>query len=245
MPAYNAERTLQDLFQALPAGVADEVVLVDDASTDRTAEIAGSLPLILIRHPQNRGYGGNQKTCYDAALAIGADYVVMLHPDGQYDPRLISAALEVLRLGVCDVVLGNRIRTRKEALDGGMPRLKYVSNRALTLLSNVVAGQNLGEWHSGFRAYRREVLERVPYRRNSEGFLFDFQFLMQCVHFGFRLGDLPMPARYFDGMSSIGLRDSSTYALGNLSTLGRWLLHRTGWRSPLFTAREAQGGDPG
>lgn len=246
MPAYNAERTLERIVAEIPPGVAEEIVVVDDASTDATAEIAARLPVVLVRHPENRGYGGNQKTCYDTALARGADYVVMLHPDYQYDARLLPAAVEVLSLGVCDVVLGNRIRTRAEALAGGMPKLKYFANRGLTLIENVLAGQNLGEWHSGFRAYRREVLEAVPYHRNDEGFVFDSQFLVQSVHFGFKLGDIPMPVRYFDEMSSIGLGAASAYALGTLWTFGEWFAHRLALRrSPLFLPDDRPSPTPG
>lgn len=239
MPAYNAEKTLEGTLRSLPPGVADEVVVVDDASTDRTAEVAVRLPVSFLRHPENRGYGGNQKTCYDAALARGADYVVMLHPDAQYDARLIPAALDVLELGVLDLVLGNRIRTRAEALAGGMPKVKYLANRALTLIENVLTGHNLGEWHSGFRAYRREVLETVPYRRNDDGFAFDSQLLLQSVHFGFRLGDIPMPVRYFEGMSTIGLAPAIRYALRTLWTFAVWYAHRLRLiQSPLFLPRQ-------
>ena len=242
MPAYNAERTLEGIVRALPPGVADEVVVVDDASTDRTAEVAGRLPVRFVRHPENRGYGGNQKTCYDTALARGADYVVMLHPDDQYDARLIPAALDVLELGVLDLVLGNRIRTRAEALAGGMPKVKYLANRGLTLIENVLTGHNLGEWHSGFRAYRREVLETVPYQRNDDGFAFDSQLLLQSVHFGFRLGDIPMPVRYCEGMSTIGLAPATRYALRTLWTFAVWYAHRLHLiRSPLFLPAEPAG----
>jgi glycosyltransferase involved in cell wall biosynthesis len=238
LPAYNAARTLERIVAEIPAGVADELIVVDDASQDATVEVARRLPVTLISHPTNRGYGGNQKTCYDAALASGAGYVVMLHPDGQYDARLVPAALGVLATGVCDVVLGNRIRTRAEALAGGMPKTKYFANRALTLIENVLAGQNLGEWHSGFRVYRRAVLERVPYHANADGFVFDSQFLVQCVHFGFRLGDVPMPVRYFDEMSSIRFWPATHYAAGSLWTFARWFLHRAGLkRSPLFASQ--------
>lgn len=227
LPAYNAEATLADLVAQIPLGPEDEMVLVDDASTDRTVEVAREIPgLTVVRHPENRGYGANQKTCYREALARDADYVVMVHPDGQYEARMVPAAVAVLRLGVCDVVLGNRIRTRREALDGGMPWLKYLSNRGLTFLQNVLAGQNLGEWHSGFRAYRREVLTTVPFERNSEDFVFDSQLLVQAVHLGFRLGDVPVPVRYFEEASSISFGRSTRYALATLWTFVRWTAHR-------------------
>lgn len=239
MPAYNAEATLERIVSAIPADCYDEILLVDDASRDRTVAVARRLPVTLIEHPVNRGYGANQKTCYREALARGADFVAMLHPDFQYDARLIPAAFDVLRLGVCDVVLGNRIRTRREALEGGMPLVKYVANRSLSLVENVLAGQNLGEWHSGFRAYRREVLETLPLERNSDDFLFDSQVLLQCVDFGFKLGDLPMPVRYLDESSSISLSRSTVYALGTLWTFAAWYAHRAGLvRSPLFRPRD-------
>ncbi|MGD2115709.1 MAG: glycosyltransferase family 2 protein [Acidobacteriota bacterium] len=236
MPAYNAAETLETTLSKLPDGCCDEVLVVDDASRDDTAEIAARLPVTLIRHERNLGYGGNQKTCYREALARGADHVVMVHPDDQYDARLVPAAVEILRLGVLDLVLGNRIRTRREALSGGMPRIKYLANRGLTILENVLTGQNLGEWHSGFRAYDRRLLETIPFERNSDDFVFDSQLLLQAVHFGFRLGDIPMPVRYFDEASSIGLRRASSYALATLGSLGAWYAHR--WklrRSPLFS----------
>lgn len=236
MPAYNAARTLERIVAEIPPDCASEIIVVDDASSDRTVEIARRLPVTLIQHPENRGYGGNQKSCYDAALERGADYVVMLHPDYQYDARMIPSALGVLRVGVCDVILGNRIRTRAEALAGKMPLVKYLANRGLTLIENVLSGQNLGEWHSGFRCYTRAVLERVPYRRNSDDFVFDSQFLVQAVDAGFKLGDVPIPVRYFDEASSIGLASSSKYAIQTLWTFARWYGHRLGLRSALFTA---------
>lgn len=235
MPAYNAAETLETTLLRIPDGACDEVIVVDDASRDDTAEIAARLPVTLIRHETNRGYGGNQKTCYREALARGADYVVMVHPDDQYDARLVPAAVDILRLGVLDLVLGNRIRTRKEALSGGMPRIKYLANRGLTLVENMLTGQNLGEWHSGFRGYNRRLLETIPFERNSEDFVFDSQLLLQAVHFRFKVGDIPMPVRYFDEASSISLRRSTTYAVATLASLGRWYGHRLRLRrSPLF-----------
>jgi glycosyltransferase involved in cell wall biosynthesis len=235
MPAFNAARTLESTYRKLPAGSFDEVILVDDRSSDDTVTVARDLGLHVIEHERNTGYGGNQKTCYDAALARGATRVVMVHPDDQYDARLVPAAVDVLRFGICDVVLGNRIRTRREALAGGMPIAKYLANRGLTLLENVLTGQNLGEWHSGFRGYTRRVLETVPYRRNDDGFVFDSQFLLQAIHFGFRVGDLPVPVRYFTEASSIDYGSSARYALSTLWTFAVWYAHRTRLaRSPLF-----------
>ena len=235
MPAYNAQNTLERIYCDLPSGCYDEVILVDDCSRDETVAIASRLGLTVIRHDRNKGYGGNQKTCYDTALQRGAEFVVMLHPDYQYDARVIPATLEILRLGICDVVLGNRIRTRAEALAGRMPLPKYLANRLLTILENVLSGQNLGEWHSGFRAYRRRVLETIPYHRNSDDFVFDSQFLVQAIHFGFRVGDLPVPVRYFDEASSINYRRSARYAVLTMWTFVLWFAHRFGLkRCPLF-----------
>jgi glycosyltransferase involved in cell wall biosynthesis len=238
MPAYNAERTLAATLADVPAGAVDEVILVDDGSTDRTVQIARDMGLTVIVHPENRGYGGNQKTCYREALARGADVVVMIHPDYQYDSRAIPLAVGFIELGVCDVVLGSRIRSRAEALKGGMPVYKYLSNRFLTFVENFALGQNLGDFHSGFRVYRREVLERIPFERNSDDFVFDTQFLVQAVHFGFRLGDVPVPVRYFDEASSINFRRSLVYGLSTLGVVGRYWMHRLGlWKSPLLQAK--------
>ena len=239
MPAYNAAATLERTVADIPAGSVNEIVLVDDGSRDDTVAIARRLGLTVIEHEKNRGYGGNQKTCYRTALDMGADYVVMIHPDYQYDSRVIPVAVEILRLGICDCVLGSRIRTRREALDGGMPRYKYLANRILTLIENVALGQNLGDFHSGFRAYRREVLETLPWQKNSDDFVFDSQFLAQVVHFGFKVGDIPVPVRYFEEASSINFRRSLRYGLSTLGVLGQFWLHRLRLRkSPLFTPNE-------
>jgi glycosyltransferase involved in cell wall biosynthesis len=245
MPAYNAERTLAATLADVPAGSVDEVILVDDGSKDRTVEVARAMGLTVIVHPENRGYGGNQKTCYREALARGADIVVMIHPDYQYDSRVIPHAVSFIELGICDVVLGSRIRSRDEAMRGGMPVWKYLSNRFLTSVENVALGQNLGDFHSGFRAYRREVLERIPFEANSDDFVFDTQFLAQAVHFGFRLGDIPVPVRYFDEASSINFRRSVTYGLGTLGVVAQyWLNCFRLWRSPLFRGRPATAAGP-
>ena len=228
MPAYNAARTLERTLADIPPGSVDEILLVDDRSRDDTVAIARRLGLRVIEHDRNRGYGGNQKTCYAAALATPADIIVMLHPDYQYDSRVIPHLVAFLRLGICDVVLGSRIRTRREALDGGMPPWKYLANRLLTFVENVALGQNLGDFHSGLRAYRRAVLEQVPFERNSDDFVFDSQFLVQCVALGFKLGDVPVPVRYFDEASSINFRRSVRYGVGTLGALVGYWLHRLG-----------------
>ena len=235
LPAYNADRTLAATLADFPPACVDEILLVDDGSTDNTIAVAREMGLTVIAHPENRGYGGNQKTCYKYALDHGADVVVMIHPDYQYDARVIPHAVGLIELGICDVVLGSRVRSRQEALRCGMPWWKYFSNRFLTFVENVALGQNLGDFHSGFRVYRRSVLETIPFERNSDDFVFDTQFLAQAVHFGFRLGDLPVPVRYFDEASSINFRRSTVYGLRTLGTMARFWLHRLRlWRSRLL-----------
>jgi glycosyltransferase involved in cell wall biosynthesis len=235
MPAYNAEKTLMRTVADIPAGSVDKIILVDDCSGDRTVEIAKGLGLQVIQHEMNLGYGGNQKTCYQAALAAGADIVVMIHPDYQYDARLVPYITGIIKDGICDVVLGNRIRTRQEALKGGMPTYKYLFNRLLTVIENLALGQNLGEWHSGLRAYSRKTLETIPWDKNSNDFVFDCEFLVQAAAMGFRLGDIPVPARYFEEASSINFSRSVRYGLESLKTIVRYYLHRMNlWRSPLF-----------
>jgi glycosyltransferase involved in cell wall biosynthesis len=245
MPAYNAAATLRHTVGDIPAGAVHEVILVDDRSDDATVAIARELGLTVVVHDRNQGYGGNQKTCYRLALASGADYIVMIHPDYQYDSRLIPVAVEILRLGICDCVLGSRIRSRRETLAGGMPLYKYLSNRFLTIVENVALGQNLGDFHSGFRAYSRKLLETIPFERNSDDFVFDSQLLAQAVAFGFKLGDIPVPVRYFAEASSINFRRSLKYGFATLGVLARYWLHRLKLaRSPLFEPRGAADGAP-
>ena len=203
MPAYNAEFTLERTYKDIPDGSVDEIILTDDASSDKTVEIAKKLGITTICHKINQGYGANQKTCYDAALEREADIVIMIHPDYQYDSRLIPFAAGFIEKEVCDVVIGSRIRTRGEVIAGGMPIYKYLSNRFLTIIENIILGQNLGDFHSGFRAYSREVLETIPYHNNSSDFVFDTEFLAQVVYFGFKIGDIPVPCRYFEEASYI------------------------------------------
>ena len=238
MPAYNAERTVERTVADIPAGSVDRIILVDDCSRDRTVAVAERLGLDVVRHARTTGYGGNQKTCYRLALDAGADIVVMIHPDYQYDSRLVPYLAGLVRDGVCDVVCGNRIRTRREALDAGMPAYKYIANRALTVALNLLMGQNLGEWHSGLRAYSRKVLETIPWERNSDDFVFDCQFLLQAAALGFRLGDIPVRARYFEEASSITLGRSVRYGLESLRSVAQYYLHVAGlWKSPLFERR--------
>ena len=226
MPAYNAASTLERTVADIPEGSVDEVILVDDCSTDGTVELARSLGLTVVLHETNTGYGGNQKTCYTRALELGADIVVMIHPDYQYDSRVIPLAAELIRLDICDVILGSRIRTRAEALAGRMPVWKYAANRFLTTVENVFLGQNLGDFHSGFRAYRRQVLETIAWRDNSDDFVFDTQFLAQSVAAGFRLADIPVPVRYFEEASSINFRRSFRYGLLTLWIMLLYWLNR-------------------
>jgi glycosyltransferase involved in cell wall biosynthesis len=239
MPAYNAAATLRQTVGDIPPGAVDEVVLVDDCSRDDTVAVARELGLTVIVHERNTGYGGNQKTCYRRALDSGADYIVMIHPDYQYDSRLIPVAVEILRLGISDCVLGSRIRTRAETLAGGMPIYKYVANRFLTIIENIALGQNLGDFHSGFRAYSRKVLETIPFERNSDDFVFDSQFLAQAVTFGFKLADIPVPVRYFAEASSINFRRSLRYGLATLWVLAQFWANRLGLvRLKLFAPRD-------
>ena len=234
LPAYNAARTLERTVAEIPAGVVDEILLVDDASTDETAELARRLGLPCVVHPANRGYGGNQKTCYTEALKRGADIVVMLHPDYQYSPKLLGAMAWLVASDEFDVVLGSRI-LGAGALKGGMPVYKYVANRALTAIENALLGVKLSEYHTGYRAFSRKVLETLPLEENSDDFVFDNQMLAQAVAFGFRVGEISCPTRYFAEASSINFRRSVTYGLGVLGTAARFRLHQWGvWRSPLF-----------
>jgi glycosyltransferase involved in cell wall biosynthesis len=226
LPAYHAEKTLERTVREIPKRCVDEIILVDDASSDRTVAYARRLGLIVERHDFNKGYGANQKTCYQLALRRGADIIVMLHPDYQYDPKLIPHFVDFIRNDYFDVMLGTRIRTRREALAGGMPLYKYLANRFLTIIENIVTGQNLSEWHTGMRAYRREVLERIDFMKNSDDFVFDSQILFQIVERGFRIGEIPVPVRYFPEASSINFARSVKYGLGTLAETFRFLIKK-------------------
>lgn len=215
LPAYNAVATLERTVADLPSLV-DEIILVDDSSHDQTAELAAKLGLVVFRHERNLGYGANQKTCYRLALERGADIVVMVHPDYQYDPRLVSYFVAFIADAYFDVMLGSRIRSRQEALAGGMPRYKYYANRFLTLVENLVSGQNLSEWHTGMRAYSRQALESLNLNKTSDDFVFDSQVLFQLVSRKWRLGEIPVPVRYFPEASSINWRRSLRYGFSTL-----------------------------
>jgi glycosyltransferase involved in cell wall biosynthesis len=228
MPAYNAASTLEKTLQSIPAGCIDEFILTDDCSRDNTADIAERLGMTVFRHTVNGGYGANQKTCYDAALERNADVIVMIHPDYQYDGRITPAVVQLLATGTCDVILGSRIRTRKEVLEGGMPIYKYLSNRFLTGFENIMLGQNLGDFHSGYRAYVREVFETIDYHKNSNDFVFDTELLAQAVYHGFRIGDVPIPTRYFDEASSINFKRSTKYGLQTIAVMLKFHLQKMG-----------------
>ena len=237
MPAYNAEKTLRMTWDELPHEVVDEVVLVDDASRDSTVRMARELGVRTFVHQQNKGYGANQKRCYREALNLGADVVVMIHPDYQYSPRLVTAMAAMIVSGHYDVVLGSRI-LGGTALKGGMPLYKYVANRFLTLVENMVLGVKLSEYHTGFRAYSRQALETLPLENNSDDFVFDNEILAQAVHFGIRIGEISCPTRYFDDASSIDFPRSVKYGLGVLATSFKFLLQKAGIvRSAIFTRR--------
>lgn len=233
LPAYNAVRTLCRTVDEIPREIVDDIILTDDASSDGTADLADEIGIHTIRHEKNRGYGGNQKTCYEAALARGADIVVMLHPDYQYTPRLISAMSAMIAYGEFDVVLGSRILGRG-ALAGGMPLYKYISNRILTGAENLLLGQKLSEYHTGYRAWSRTVLERLPLRSCSDDFVFDNQMLVQCVHYKFRLGELSCPTKYFAEASSINFQRSVVYGIGVLATAAQFRLKQWGLADPII-----------
>jgi len=234
MPAYNAGKTLRLTYEQLPKDHVSLVILVDDGSTDHTLDVARELNLEIFVHNRNYGYGANQKTCYTEALRAGADIVVMVHPDYQYDPALLPDIVAPIRAGVADIVLGSRLKGGSPVAQG-MPWWKYVGNRALTWLENRVFGLALAEYHSGYRAFRREVLETVPFAINSDGFVFDQEIIAQAVAVPFRLAEVPVPTRYFPEASSASFAQSVGYGLRILVLLARYLLHRTGLlRQPRF-----------
>jgi glycosyltransferase involved in cell wall biosynthesis len=233
LPAYFAANTLERTYAEIPRDIVDEVLLVDDASTDGTIELARSLGIRALQHEKNRGYGANQKTCYRAALELGADIVVMLHPDYQYDPRLISAMAAMVASDIYDLVLGSRI-LGGQAIAGGMPRYKYVANRFLTLVENWLLGTKLSEYHTGYRAYSRRILETLPLDRNSDDFVFDNEVIVQAVAAGFRIGEVSCPARYFPEASSISFERSVRYGFGVLRAGIQYRLARGGLAEPVI-----------
>jgi glycosyltransferase involved in cell wall biosynthesis len=226
LPAYNAEKTLENTWREIPPEV-DTVVLVDDCSRDNTAELAQKLGITTVVHQTNTGYGGNQKTCYRTALDMGADIVVMVHPDYQYTPRLVTAMAAMIAYGEFDAVLASRI-LGTGALKGGMPLYKYISNRFLTLVENILLGQKFSEYHTGYRAFSREVLEKLPLDANSNDFVFDNQMIAQMVWFGFRVGELSCPTKYFEEASSINFQRSVIYGMGVLGTALQFRLNKWG-----------------
>lgn len=227
MPAYNAARTLEKTLRSIPEEFHESVILVDDHSQDQTVAVARKLGITsIIEHDRTRGYGANQKTCYREALKKGATIVVMVHPDNQYDARLIPAFVQFLKAGTCDIILGNRIRTRKSALSGGMPKYKYFANRILTFIANCCLGTNLGDFHSGFRVYTRNVLENIAWENNADDFSFDPELLAKAVSLGYCVGDAPIPCSYPADASSIGFRSSVLYGMQLLMVLGRYILAR-------------------
>lgn len=231
LPAYNAAKTLSQTIQDIPEQYRKDVILVDDCSKDDTVKVAESMGLRVVRHERNTGYGGNQKTCYRLAIEAGADIIVMVHPDYQYNPKVVPHLAGLIENNICDVILGNRIRTRRETLSGGMPVYKYLSNRFLSLVCNVVTGENLGEWHSGLRAYSVKALKKLPWQGNSDDFIFDMQFLVQASYFGLRMGDLPVETKYFEEASSINFNRSLTYGLLTLWVLAQYALRKAGFAS--------------
>ncbi|MBT0663428.1 glycosyltransferase family 2 protein [Geobacter pelophilus] len=231
LPAYNASKTLEKTYSEIPLEFVDDLVLVDDASKDDTAAVARNLGINTIVHEQNKGYGGNQKTCYRAALDLGADIVVMLHPDYQYTPKLVTAMASMIAFGEFDAVLASRI-LGVGALKGGMPLYKYISNRFLTFVENLLLGQKLSEYHTGYRAFSREVLERLPLDANSDDFVFDNQMLAQIVWYGYRIGEVSCPTKYFPEASSINFLRSVKYGCGVLMTAVEFRLALLGLISP-------------
>lgn len=228
LPAYNAEKTLEKTYREIPFDIVDEVILVDDNSFDYTVETAHSLGIEhIIKHEENKGYGGNQKTCYNRALELGADIVVMLHPDYQYTPKLIPAMASLIASDVYPVVFGSRI-LGNDALDGGMPVYKYVANRFLTLFQNFLIGQKLSEYHTGYRAFSADVLQRITYRRNSDNFIFDNEMISQIFMADFSIAEITCPTKYFNDASSIKIGPSLQYGFGVLRVSFQHLFHRTG-----------------
>jgi len=226
MPAYNAEKTLVRTYKDIPKGLTDEVILVDDKSRDNTVDVARKLGLIVIEHKKNTGYGGNQKTCYKEALKRGADIVIMIHPDYQYDSTLSAELIRPIEQGRFDIMFGGRVRTRKEALEGGMPYQKYILNRIFALGENFILGVNFTEHFSGFRAYSRNVLETLPLKNFSDDFIFDQQLMISAIAYGFKISEYPVPVRYFSEASSIRYVAGARFLLGICFVLCEYMLYK-------------------
>jgi glycosyltransferase involved in cell wall biosynthesis len=235
MPAYNAARTVCETWEAIPADTVDEILLVDDGSSDDTIEVARQLSINTISLPHNVGYGGNQKVCYLEALRLGADVVVMLHPDGQYDPVLLPQLVAPIADKEADLVLGSRMLDPGGARAGGMPLYRFVANKALTKIENVALARNFSELHTGYRAYSRQFLETIPFLRNSNNFVFDTQVIAQAIAFDQRVVEVPIHTRYHADASSTSMRANIVYGFSTLAVMAQWKLHRAGvWRSMLF-----------
>jgi len=234
MPAYNAEKTIWQTYSEIPKDIVDDCIVTDDGSKDRTVQVAQELGLKVFVHDRNMGYGGNQKTCYREALKLGADVVVMLHPDYQYPPKLITPMAALITSGMFDVVMGSRILGNR-ALKGGMPLYKYIANRCLTLVENNMIGEKLSEYHTGYRAFSKEVLLKLPILENSDDFVFDNQMLLQAFYFGFRVGEITCPSVYTEESSSISFSRSVVYGFGVLGTALHYILDKSGIkRYPIF-----------
>jgi len=228
LPAYNAEKTLRMTYDDIPKEKVDKIILVDDKSADKTVPLARELGLEIYLHEQNLGYGGNQKTCYSKALEQGADVVVMLHPDYQYDPKFLPEMIEPIKSGHFDMMLGSRFSSRKDVLAGGMPMYKYIGNRALTLMQNIIFGRSLSEFHTGYRAYSKEVLLKIPFQENSNNYVFDSEFLAQAIYFGFSIGETFVPTKYFPDAHSPDFKKSVIYGLQTLAVAFKYLFAKWG-----------------
>ena len=233
MPAYNAEKTLHQTFKEIPNDIVDDIILVDDASIDKTAKVAEKLGIKTIIHPENKGYGANQKTCYKKALTHKADIIIMLHPDYQYTPLLVTAMASMIAYGVYDVVLASRI-LGKGAVKNGMPLYKYISNRILTLFQNILMSQKVSEYHSGYRAFSSEVIKKLPLKNNSDDFIFDNEILAQIFKLKFKIGEISCPTKYFPEASSINFSRSMQYGIGVISVSLKYFLNRLGFRFKIF-----------
>lgn len=239
LPAYNAEKTLRQTYAEIPLEIVDDVILTDDASSDATVKVAREIGITTFVHFENKGYGGNQKTCYREALLGGADIVIMLHPDYQYTPKLVIAMAAMIAYGEFDVVLASRI-LGKGALIGGMPLYKYISNRILTFIENILLRQKLSEYHTGYRAFTKEVLTRLPLEEDSDDFVFDNEILAQTIYFGFRIGEISCPTKYFEDASSISLRNSTVYGINVIKTAIKFVLQKFGIMSFSIFSKEGE-----